>query len=111
LNGHLVTITSSKENKFVKSLASGLAIWIGATDKDTEGKWVWINNEGPLNKSDMVRNWDFGQPDNWYGNEDYAEMCASGSWNDLPNDPMFYNEPDKDPRYAPIKAYVVEYEY
>ncbi|MDD7914473.1 HYR domain-containing protein [Polaribacter ponticola] len=42
--GHLVTISNAAENLFVSQFNSG-RIWIGHTDRDTEGQWKWINNE------------------------------------------------------------------
>ena len=48
LGGHLVTITSAEENEVVKQIFadSGLsAVWLGATDSDSEGNWKWVTGE------------------------------------------------------------------
>ena len=51
-SGYLVNITSAAENAFVLSLTPAPWIssdpllndgWIGATDKDVEGDWIWVD--------------------------------------------------------------------
>ncbi len=80
VNGHLATVTSESENKFIVDnvyiLANGAWTWLGATDQVTEGKWEWVSGE-PWNYS----NWDVGQPDN-ANNEDYLHYVDGGTWND-----------------------------
>lgn len=76
LRTHLVTISSSKENNFVTSLAIYSSIWIGFTDENIEGLWVWITGE-PI----LYTNWDGDEP-NDEGGEDYAESNG-GNWNDI----------------------------
>lgn len=88
LGGHLVTITSSKENKFVASLIDKSKlkyIWLGATDKDKEGTWKWVTGEKFKYKA-----WDSNQPDNSTSNdangEDYLQTWSTSSkWNDSIN--------------------------
>ncbi|MFX0183436.1 MAG: lectin-like protein [Candidatus Hodarchaeota archaeon] len=75
--GHLVTITSSKENEFVSNLAGSFWIWIGLTDELNEGDWQWVTGE-----SVTYDNWGLGEPNDASG-EDYTEMHADGSWNDI----------------------------
>ncbi len=41
---YMVTIGSSEENNFVKSLTPK-GTWIGYTDKVTEGSWQWVNGD------------------------------------------------------------------
>ena len=84
LGGHLVTISSSAENNFVKGLcADGSSIWMGATDKDSEGTWKWITGE-----SFSYNNWASGEPNNdaasQEGTENYAVLLTAGTWNDAP---------------------------
>jgi hypothetical protein len=49
LGGHLVTIQAPSENKFVYDLAvSGnveFSTWLGGTDEEEEGTWVWVTGE------------------------------------------------------------------
>lgn len=84
--GHLATITSSGENKFIKKLIDDKDIdaWLGATDEAKEGTWKWVTGE-----KWNYTNWNYSQPDNAnYGTEHYL-MYWSGSgygWNDYCND-------------------------
>lgn len=47
--GHLVTIQAPSENKFVYDLAarynSEAGTWLGGTDEEQEGTWVWVTGE------------------------------------------------------------------
>ena len=79
--GHLVTITSSDEQKFVNdnllSKTSKAYIWIGATDSLYEGNWKWITGE-----TMSYTCWDSGEPNN-YNDEDYLLIYKSTKkWND-----------------------------
>ena len=77
--GHLVTIESEAENNFSKSLI-GETVWLGATDRDSEGNWKWLTGEA-LTYSD----WNLNQPDNaslLEGQEDFLEI-REGKWNDI----------------------------
>ena len=93
-NGTLVTIPSASEIDFVDNLIGDYAfkLWIGLTDKDTEGVYVWVTCETSSNT-----NWNTTQPDN-HNNEDYDEFSSSnGKWNDLPDN------------YSNITGYIIEY--
>jgi PKD repeat protein len=86
---HLVTIGSAEENQVVTNLMIyGSWTWIGFTDQETEGEWVWITGE-PV----TYTNWGSGEPNN-SGNEDYAHIWLwEGTWNDNDNGnryPMSY---------------------
>lgn len=85
-NGHLMTITNSEENNFLKEYADDYgcyAYWLGATDAYNEGTWKWITNE-PWTFSDFAQ----GQPDDTKGRgagdgEDYLEFHVDfNAWND-----------------------------
>jgi len=78
MGGHLVTITSSDEDEFVHGLVtSGQDIWIGLTDKDSEGAFYWVNGE-----SYTYTNWGEGQPDDSWGEDCVEKYGGSGFWND-----------------------------
>ena len=86
-SGHLVDIHSEEENDFIVnsvfSVFGGSAAWIGFTDVDSEGTWVWRSG-APV----TYTAWNTGEPNN-SGNEHWAIMHEAnhplpGSWNDLP---------------------------
>lgn len=92
LGGNLVTINNLSENSWVRSTFFPLvpstpqtpALWIGLTDKVTEGNFLWASGE-----SVSYLNWAGGEPNNTSNpdptGEDYAAMrAADGAWNDLP---------------------------
>lgn len=63
VGGHLVTITSAEEQKFVYNYAVSVngakRIFIGLSDADEEGDWSeWVNGEAV-----SYTNWGTGQPD------------------------------------------------
>lgn len=76
LGGHLVTIGSQAENDFIDNRI-GSSIWIGYTDTNREGDFIWLTNE-----STSYTNWNGAEPNN-SGGEDYTEMYTNGRWNDL----------------------------
>ena len=86
VNGHLVTITSKEEQKFVANLIKGgsrTAYWMGGTDIGSEGEWRWVTGE-PFSYS----NWSGCQPDNSRGYENCLTMYNQrypGEWNDIRN--------------------------
>lgn len=79
--GHLVTIADAAENAFVKGITTQ-RVWMGFTDKDSEGNFVWVTGE-PV----TYTNWDVanGEPNDFNNREDWTVMnfnSASGLWND-----------------------------
>lgn len=84
IGGHLVTITSDAEANNINYLLNGHTaeksrIWLGATDRATEGNWKWVTDE-----QWSYANWGNGQPDNDTGEENYLEIRTeySNTWND-----------------------------
>ncbi|CAM4639081.1 unnamed protein product [Leuciscus chuanchicus] len=79
----LVTITSQSEQDFLVSKVSETH-WIGLNDLDTEGHWVWVNNQTLTDT--RVQFWhrrQYGprEPDNWKQEDPSGENCASlGNW-------------------------------
>ena len=90
LGGHLATINDLGENDWVYSTFSSFGgvdrgLWIGLTDRTTEGSFTWVSGE-----TSAYRNWAPGEPNNANGNEDYVHMKAPfdnspGHWNDYAN--------------------------
>ncbi|XP_053087449.1 C-type lectin domain family 6 member A-like [Pangasianodon hypophthalmus] len=77
--GHLVIITSQTEQDFVSSQI-GETHWIGLNDLETEGKWMWVNNQ-PLNEMGITF-WFSApegphEPDNWKNEDPSGENCAA----------------------------------
>ena len=77
----LVIIEDAAENDFVA--ASGLpALWIGLSDLETEGTFLWGNGTAPTKTF-----WREGEPNDTGGVEDcggmYTDGDAAGEWNDF----------------------------
>ncbi|KAJ8377327.1 hypothetical protein AAFF_G00261120 [Aldrovandia affinis] len=68
----LVIIESKEEQDFIYKHTGG-AYWIGLSDSETEGTWLWVDGT-PLQKDKAF--WARGQPDEYYGSED----CAAAWW-------------------------------
>lgn len=87
-NGHLVSINSLAEQKFLEAtFLSGTnannAYWIGCSDFAHEGQWVWSTGE-PV----TFTYWHEGEPNNVSGSEDGATInqfgqSKLGQWNDM----------------------------
>ena len=122
-NGYLARIDSERENRAIfeavsshltkSQLARTLAedgsdapfIWLGGSDAEREGQWLWSNNGDPFWSGDFngspvsgrYTNWGV-QPDSASGNEDglamglndwpepFYDLGTAGQWNDLDTD-------------------------
>jgi len=73
---HLAVITSPDEVTAIRLLAGDDIIWIGLTDRVTEGEFLWVTNTPTI-----YTYWGSGEP-NDAGGEDCGEMTAAGTWND-----------------------------
>uniref|UniRef100_A0A8C6T6Q5 C-type lectin domain-containing protein n=1 Tax=Neogobius melanostomus TaxID=47308 RepID=A0A8C6T6Q5_9GOBI len=67
LGGSLASIRSSREDYFVKALAEGHRAWIGYSDAQTEGAWLWIDSD-----PSTYSLWCPGEPKNAGGHQNCA---------------------------------------
>lgn len=70
LGGHLATICCQEENDYVYQVmveAGYTSAYLGLTDRDNEGTWIWVTGE-PV----TYTNWHSGEPNSENSNEDYA---------------------------------------
>lgn len=86
LGGHLTAINYQAEQDFIFGLIQDWVTthWIGFTDEEVEGQWVWINGD-PV----TYTNWNTPyEPNNYLGIEHCGatEVAWGGKWNDLPCD-------------------------
>jgi hypothetical protein len=92
--GYLATVTDSFENLIVSKLVSNGG-WIGASDAAVEGDWAWVGgpeagtvfyrgqgDTGGAPVDNAFSNWNDGEPNNFQGSENYAEVMSDGHWND-----------------------------
>ncbi|KAI4896067.1 hypothetical protein NFI96_034418, partial [Prochilodus magdalenae] len=76
---HLVIITSRDEQDFLSSRVRETH-WIGLNDLETEGKWMWVNNQTLTETG--VKFWyerddEPHEPDNWKEQDHTGENCAA----------------------------------
>jgi hypothetical protein len=78
--GYLATVTSAAENTFIQSILLDDA-WLGGSDAAVEGEWRWVT--GPeAGTLFTFTNWYPGEPNSFFGEEDYMETYLTGQWND-----------------------------
>ena len=75
LKGQLAIVPDEATQAFLKQLAGGRSMWLGATN-EREGIWRWVDNS-PV----TFAAWDAGQPDGAAG-ENYLSLWHSGRWHD-----------------------------
>jgi len=71
------------ENNFLKNqvITRGIDFWLGASDINSEGRFVWENSGTPL--KDGFTDWYQGEPNNVAGNEDCLQLTRIfKAWND-----------------------------
>jgi hypothetical protein len=93
LGGHLVTINDATEEAWLRVIfGTDTRYWIGFTDADEEGTWIWSSGEIVT-----YTNWDAGEPSNHTPpavGEDFAVLnwnYATGGWNDWDHErPDYY---------------------
>uniref|UniRef100_UPI0011774F71 DNRLRE domain-containing protein n=1 Tax=Calothrix rhizosoleniae TaxID=888997 RepID=UPI0011774F71 len=82
LGGNLVTINDAAEEDWLKqTFGTSEELWIGLTDKDTEGTFTWASGEAVT-----YTNWVPGEPNSHSTSSDYVRMNFDNSdsgWGDL----------------------------
>jgi hypothetical protein len=96
--GYLATVTTPLENILLSNLVSGNG-WVGASDAAVDGDWKWV--DGPENGTLFYRgtgfgggsaqngayeNFNIGEPNNYFGAENYGQIQPDGFWNDNSDD-------------------------
>jgi hypothetical protein len=78
----LVSINTEPENLWAYTEdVEGGSIWIGASDGQSEGVWIWVDGEGLING---YTNWQASQPNDAELGEDCAVLhSGQGDWNDI----------------------------
>lgn len=104
LGGHLATMTSEEENRFVHSFmwnGGFTTAYFGLEDEERDHTWEWVSGE-PVEYT----NWDSGEP-SYSGRERYGMYFykhTTGTWNDA----HFYEDAEVDPGCSFICEWDVE---
>lgn len=75
--GHLVSVTTAGEAEYVRTIAAGATVWLGAGDAKTEGDWKWLSGE-----TWFFQNFGTGRPDNRERSEHCLSLDSDGTWDD-----------------------------
>jgi hypothetical protein len=82
LGGQLAVVPDRETDTFVRALAGGLTVWLGATDEKVEGLWVWVDGTKMTYKA-----WAENGPGNAHGREHFLVLYGKdGAWHDAPQD-------------------------
>ena len=73
-----VVIRSKEESDWIQSTFGNKKTWLGYSNKADKVNWYWYTGE-----KTTYTNWAPNQPNNVYGNENYAIMLEDGTWADV----------------------------
>lgn len=77
--GHLASVTSAAEAEYVRQIANGATVWLGASDAKSEGEWRWSSGEVWF-----YQNFAADRPDNQGKSEHCLSLTGNGQWDDQP---------------------------
>ncbi|KAK6468952.1 hepatic lectin-like [Huso huso] len=81
---HLIIIKDQDQLDFVFGQMKGNNFWIGLSDKDIEGNWIWVDGSNVT-----IPLWSSGKPNSANTNEDCAEVLPNeAKWNDISCDQL-----------------------
>lgn len=81
LSGQLAVISDETTQSFIAELGDTLELWIGATDGEVEGQWIWSDGT-PM----KFKAWGPAQPRRNSRSENYLGIGGGRLWFDAPND-------------------------
>ncbi|XP_042560648.1 CD209 antigen-like protein E [Clupea harengus] len=86
LGGHLAIVNSQEEQYFLSKRAIEDFYWMGLSDLETEGQWIWVDSTETGAVFWKKGSDGQGEPDNWKKEDPAGENCAlftkSGHWLD-----------------------------
>ncbi len=85
LGGRLAVVPDQATWSLLSSMIGKAKVWLGASDAETEGRWVWVDGT-PMGFAEWMKD----QPNN-RGNEDYLHTW-DGEWNDIKRDGRWAND-------------------
>ncbi|MFT4565209.1 MAG: hypothetical protein ACI9FN_000159, partial [Saprospiraceae bacterium] len=74
IGGNLVVIESQEENDYIASRIIRREAYIGLSDEDSEGSFIWVDGASP-----SFTNWSSNQPN---ADGDYVHLNSTGGWYD-----------------------------
>ncbi|XP_047460948.1 serine-rich adhesin for platelets-like isoform X2 [Mugil cephalus] len=80
----LATVFDIEDMKLILESSEGVMkmAWIGLHDNLTNWRWSLSDTLYYREKEDKYRAWDYGQPDNFFGDELCVTMLSGGVWDD-----------------------------
>ncbi|KAL2080474.1 hypothetical protein ACEWY4_024267 [Coilia grayii] len=102
MGGHLVIINDQAEQIFLSSVTTE-SHWIGLSDHELEGRWLWVDNT-PLTRASpqfwFERSYGRDEPDNWMSVDLFGQDCVSLGDGHIPTNVWFDEHCQKMKRYV-----------